>query len=59
MTIVSIPHVVVREAVDVRVRPTIVVQVHVRNEEYVQEATQTTTRQHYDRLNFIQDIEVL
>jgi len=35
MTIVSIPHVVVREAVDVRVRPTIVVQVHVRNEELV------------------------
>jgi len=35
MPILGIPHVVVREAVDVHIRPTIVVQVHVRNEELV------------------------
>jgi hypothetical protein len=35
MTIVCIPHVVVREAIDVRVRPIIIVRVHVRDEELV------------------------
>ena len=59
MTILGVPHVVVREPVHVGVHRAVGIDVHVRNEEYVQEATQTTTRQHYDRLNFIQDIEVL
>lgn len=35
MTIVAIPHVGVREAIDVHVRPTVSVQVHVSNEELV------------------------
>ena len=45
MTVVAIPHVVVREAIDVGVRPLVGIQVHVSNEELVQQIFHYTTHQ--------------
>ena len=44
MPVLGVPDVVVREAVHVHLEPTIVVEVHVRNEDNVRRTIQYTTR---------------
>ena len=45
MTVLGVPHVVVREAVHVHLEPAIVVEVHVRNEDNVQRTIRRTIAQ--------------
>jgi len=57
MTILGIPNVVVREAVDVRVQATIGVHVDVRDEN-VRQTISATTHRILSGLNLMPDIEV-
>ena len=44
MPVLGVPHVVVREAIHVHLEPTVVVEVHVRNEDNVRRTIRYTTR---------------
>lgn len=56
MPVLGIPHVVVREPVNVGVERTIGVDVHVRNEDYCVENHLLHHSSKYDELNFTWDI---
>ncbi len=57
IAILGVPHVVVRQAVDVHV-PAVIVPVHVRNEDSRALNHQAHHQPNHDRLNFMWDLEV-